>query len=575
MTVLNSILDVSSKGHLTIQHTSIGKDTLVLRSLDWDRKRFDIEFDLKNGTTYNSFIIQGDKTALIDTSHQKFREQYLTTVKEIINLQKLDYLIVNHTEPDHSGLVKDILNLAPQVTIIGSKVAIQYLENMVNQPFTSQIVKNGDQLDLGNGHLLEFVAAPNLHWPDTMFTYDHATGILFTCDVFGMHYCNDLLWDEYPNHLLPDFRYYYDCLMGPNARAVLGALKRIEHLTINVIATGHGPLLHHHLTQWMSDYQKWSQEQTKASIFAAIFYVEGYGHSEDIARSIGQGLSRGGVDVELVNMLETDVHIVRELVSEARGLIIGMPPQSASIPQTILSTILATANVKQRLLLFESGGGEDEPIFPFRNRCQEIGLREVSAPILVKEAWTESLQQICEENGSHLGELLTRAQTLKQIKSLDNDLEKALGRLSNGIYAITLRKGELNHAMIASWVMQSSFAPPGVAVAIAKERALAPLLSVGTRFVVNVFEESNYQGIMRQLLKRTVSGNDQLAGIKTYPASDETPIFADALAYMECEVSSRLECSDHWIVYGEVKKGRVSKAEALTAVHHRKVGNHY
>lgn len=575
MVVLQSVLNDSQKGHLTIQRTSIGKDTIVVRSLDWDRKRFDIEFDLKNGTTYNSFIIQGDKTALIDTSHQKFRGKFLNTVKETIDLQKLDYLIVNHTEPDHSGLVKDILTLAPQVKIVGSKIAIQYLQDMVHLPFTSQIVKNGDKLDLGQDHLLEFIAAPNLHWPDTMLTYDHGTNILFTCDVFGMHYCNDLLWDEYPEQIAPDFRYYYDCLMGPNARSVLGALKRIEHLTINRIATGHGPLLQHHLNQWLSNYQNWSQEQTKASIFAAIFYVEGYGYSEDVARRIGQGLSRVGVEVELVNMLDTDVHAVRELVSEARGLVIGMPPQSAEIPQTILSTVLATAQVKQRLLLFESGGNEDEPIFPFRNRCQEIGLQEVCPPILFKEAWHESLQQNCEDKGSLMGELLTRAQTLKQIKSLDNQLEKALGRLSNGLYALTFHKGDLTHAMIASWVMQSSLEPPGVAVAIAKERALAPLLQVGTNFVINVLEEKNYQPIMRQLLKRTVSGNDQLAGIKTYPASDGTPIFASALAYMECQVTSRLECSDHWIVYAEVCKGRVSKAEALTAVHHRKVGNHY
>ncbi len=575
MVALQPVLKPQSKERLTIQRTSIGENTLVLRSLDWDRKRFDIEFELKNGTTYNSFIIQGEKTALIDTSHVKFREQYLTILKQTIDLQKLDYLIVNHTEPDHSGLVKDIVTLAPQVKIIGSKVAIQYLENMVHLPFNSQVVKNGDRLDLGDGHVLEFIAATNLHWPDTMFTYDHGTGILFTCDVFGMHYCNDLLWDEYPEQLFPDFRYYYDCLMGPNARSVLGALKRIEHLTINHIATGHGPLLQYHLNQWMSDYQNWSQEQTKASIFAVVFYVEGYGYSENIAERVGQGLTRAGVDVELVNMLDTDTHIVRELVSSARGLVIGMAPQSSEIAQTILSTILATAQVKQRLLLFESGGGEDEPIFPLRNRFQEIGLAEVASPILLKEGWTKSLQQTCEEVGSHLGELLTRAQTLKQIKSLDNELEKALGRLSSGLYAITFRKNELTHAMIASWVMQSSFVPPGVAIAIAKERALAPLLQVGASFVVNVLEEGNYQGIMRQLLKRTASGNDQLAGIKTYSASDGTPIFASALAYMECVVTSRLECSDHWIIYAEVHNGRVSKASALTAVNHRKVGNHY
>ncbi|MEO0844464.1 MAG: MBL fold metallo-hydrolase, partial [Cyanobacteria bacterium J06643_5] len=160
---------------LTMQTADIAEDTTAIRSLDWDRDRFDIEFGLENGTTYNSFIIRGEKTALVDTSHEKFRQLYFDTLKGLINPAEIDYLIISHTEPDHSGLVKDFLQLAPEVTVVGSKVAIQFLENLVHQPFNKQLVKNSDRLDLGNGHELEFVIAPNLHWPDTIFTYDHLT----------------------------------------------------------------------------------------------------------------------------------------------------------------------------------------------------------------------------------------------------------------------------------------------------------------------------------------------------------------------------------------------------------------
>jgi len=211
----------NSQNRLTIQTLAIGAETTTIRSLDWDRERFDIEFALNNGTTYNSFVIKGDKTALIDTSHRKFADLYLDILTGIIDPQSLDYLIISHTEPDHSGLVKDVLELAPQVTIVAAKIAIQFLENMVHQPFKYQIVKNGDRLDLGNGHLLEFVNAPNLHWPDTIFTYNNKTKILFTCDAFGMHYCDDHTFDEDPELITEDFKYYYDCLMAPNARSVL------------------------------------------------------------------------------------------------------------------------------------------------------------------------------------------------------------------------------------------------------------------------------------------------------------------------------------------------------------------
>jgi flavorubredoxin len=263
---------------LTMQTGEIAPDTTTIRSLDWDRDRFDIEFGLQNGTTYNSFIIRGEQTALVDTSHEKFRQLYLDALHGLIDPKEIDYLIISHTEPDHSGLVKDILKLAPQVTVVGSKVAIQFIEDFVHQPFERRIVKNGDKLDLGNGHELEFVIAPNLHWPDTIFTFDHKTQILYTCDAFGLHYCSDSTFDEDLAAIEADYRFYYECLMAPNARSVLSALKRMGELPeVHTIATGHGPLLRHNVVELTGRYRQWSQAQTKGETTVAVFYVSDYG----------------------------------------------------------------------------------------------------------------------------------------------------------------------------------------------------------------------------------------------------------------------------------------------------------
>ncbi len=563
------------QGRLTMQTVEIGAETIAIRSLDWDRDRFDIEFGLQNGTTYNSFIIKGEKTALIDTSHRKFQQLYLDALTGLIDLSTLDYLIISHTEPDHSGLVKDVLQLAPQVTVVGAKVAIQFLENMVHQSFRSLTVKNGDRLNLGNGHELEFVSAPNLHWPDTIFTYDAKTRILFTCDAFGMHYCDDHTYDENPDQIKEDFKYYYDCLMGPNARSVLSAIKRMEKLDIGTIATGHGPLLQHYLSDWVISYQLWSQEQAKTDTLVALFYSEDYGYSDELARAIAHGILRNGVEVELVDLSTVEPHEIRELVNQAAGLVIGMPSQSNQNAHAALSTILAAAHGKQAVGLFETGGGEDEPIYPLRNKFQEIGLTEAFPPILIKEPPTQVTEQMCDEAGTDIGQWLTRDRTIKQIKAIDNNLERALGRLSNGLYIITAQKGDVSSAMLASWVMQASMNPLGVAIAVAKDRAIESLLHIGDRFILNVLEEDNYQNLMKHFLKRFSPGADRFADVKTYPASNGCPILADALAYIECEVTTRMECSDHWIIYSSVHTGRVAKLDALTAVHHRKVGNHY
>ena len=564
-----------TQSRLTLQTVEIAPKTLAIRCLDWDRDRFDIEFGLQNGTTYNSFLIQGEKLALVDTSHIKFRQLYLDLLTGLIEPTQLDYLIISHTEPDHSGLVKDILALAPQVTVVGSKVAIKFLADMVHRPFEHLIVKNGDRLYLGNGHQLEFVAAPNLHWPDTIFTYDYHTKVLYTCDAFGMHYCDDPTFDEDLSLIEADFEYYYDCLMKPHARSVMAAIKRLTKLELETIATGHGPLLKYHHAELLNRYQQWSQAQTKTETLVALFYAEDYGYSDDLARTIAQGITKTGVAVELVNLKDTEPQFVRELISQAAGLVIGMPSQSNSEANTILNTILAAASGKQSIGLFESGGGEDEPIYPLRNKFQEIGLSEAFAPILVKESPNQALMQVCDEAGTDLGQWLTRDRTVKQIKTLDNSLEKALGRISNGLYVITATKGEISSAMVASWVTQASLAPLGIAIAVAKDRAMESLLQIGDHFVLNVLEEGNYQHIIRHFLKRFPPGADRFEGIKTVPASNGSPIIAESLAYIECEVTSRLECSDHWIVYSTAQTGRVAKLDVLTAVHHRKVGNHY
>ncbi len=564
-----------STARLTVQTVKIAPETIAIRCLDWDRDRFDIEFDLQNGTTYNSFILQGEKIALVDTSHGKFRDLYLELLTGLIDPSQLDYLIISHTEPDHSGLVKNILALAPQVTVVGAKVAIKFLADMVHQPFQHQIVKNGARLDLGKGHQLEFVAAPNLHWPDTIFTYDYKTQILYTCDAFGLHYCDEPTFDENLESIEADFAYYYDCLMKPNARSVLAAIKRIGQLEINTIATGHGPLLQHHRAELVDRYQQWSQAEAKTETLVVLFYAEDYGYSDYLGRAIAYGIIKTGVVVELVDWHNTEPQEVRELVSQAAGLVLGMPPQSDQEAHTILSTILAAAQSKQVIALFESGGEEDEPIYPLRNKFQEIGLTEVFPPILIKDSPNRVINQVCDEAGIDIGQWLTKERNIKQIKAIDNSLQKALGRISNGLYIITATKGEISSAMVASWVIQASLTPLGIAIAVAKDRAIESFLHIGDCFVLNILAEGNYQHLVKHFLKRFSPGTDRFAGINTVPADNGSPIIAESLAYLECEVTSRLECSDHWVIYSTVQAGRVAQLNVLTAVHHRKVGNYY
>jgi flavorubredoxin/flavin reductase (DIM6/NTAB) family NADH-FMN oxidoreductase RutF len=562
---------------LSTQTQAIADKTIAIRSLDWDRDRFDIEFGLQNGTTYNSYLIQANKVALVDSSHEKFRQLYMELLTGLIDPTQIDYLIVSHTEPDHSGLVKDILQLAPEITVVATKVALQFLDNFVHQPFKRIQVKSGDHLDLGQGHNLEFVSAPNLHWPDTMLTYDPATQILFTCDVFGMHYCSEALFDEDLGKIAPDYQFYYDCLMGPNARSVLAAMKRMDNLGgITTVANGHGPLLRHNVEELLHRYRHWSESQSQAEKTVVVFYVADYGYGDRLSQALAKGITKTGIGVEMVDLSSTDPQEINEMVAHASGVVVGMPPLNANSDiSTNFGTVLAAVNPKQTFGLYESYGGNDEPIDPLRIKFLDLGLREGFTVIKVKDTPSENTYQLCDESGTDLGQTLAQAAKIKKLKSLDNELEKAIGRISGGLYIITAQKGAVKGAMLASWVSQASFTPPGFTVAVAKDRAIESLLQVGDRFVLNILEEGNYQALMKHFLKRFPPGADRFAGVNVQTATNGSPILTDALAYLECEVSSRMDCSDHWIVYSTVTNGRVSKAEGLTAVHHRKVGNYY
>jgi len=579
----------SATPRLSLQCEPIGPDTSTIRSLDWDRSRFDIEFGLRNGTTYNSFLVRGERTALIDTSHLKFEGSWLPLLQEQINPKAIDYLIVSHTEPDHSGLIGHLLELNPEIEIVASKVAIQFLENQVHRPFRSRAVKSGEELDLGTNpssgvaHRFEFLSAPNLHWPDTIFSFDHGTGILYTCDAFGLHYCSDDLFDIDPGAIAPDFRFYYECLMGPNARSVLQALKRMDGLPeINTIAVGHGPLLRHHLPLWLDDYRNWSSERSSAEAYAAVCYVSQYGFCDRLSQAIARGIQKAGAAVQLVDLRATDPQEISALVGEASAVVVPTWPAGPDADlQASIGTLLAALKPKQWVACYDAFGGDDEPIDTVAGQLRSLGQKSAFEPLRIRQAPQTGDYQRCEEAGTDLGQLLTKAKTIAAMKALDGDLDKALGRLSGGLYVVTARQsdgegGTRSSAMVASWVSQASFQPPGITVAVAKDRAIEALLQVGDRFVLNILRDDNHQQLLRHFLKRFPPGADRFAGVTTLDgAAAGGPVLGDALAYLGCRVAQRLEGPDHWIIYAEVEEGNVSDTEASTAVHHRKVGNHY
>ena len=563
---------------LQTQTTEIGPDTTCIRSLDWDRDRFDIEFGLEKGTTYNSYVIKGsEKTALVDASHEKFKQLYIDTLAGVVDPKDIDYIVCSHTEPDHSGLIGPILDLAPNATVVGSKVCLKFLEDLVQKPFAQRVVKGGDVIDLGGGHALKFIMAPNLHWPDTMFSFDPASKLMYTCDAFGSHLCSEDVFDTSLETVLPHYRFYYECLMKPNARSVLTALRKCasEEADFVGICNGHGPLLKYNVDELVGGYKRWSEEALeKAKANTAVFYTSDYGFSDRLSQSVARGLCKAEVEVVMMDMNTADTQELIEAVSGAAGIVLLAPPTSGPAHDA-LAAIVGACNKKQKILIGESYGGADEPVDTLAVKFAGLGLNEVVPALRVKEDPTEATYQLFEESGTDLGQVLTKKEALKAMKSaMSPDVARALGRVSGGLYVVTAAQGTATSAMVASWVAQASFEPLGFTVAIAKDRAIESLMQVGDRFVLNCLPEEGFEPIMKHFLIRFPPGADRFEGVEWAPASCGAPILKEAAAYMECTVVSRMEAADHWIVYSEVRDGKVFKDEK-TATHHRKVASYY
>ncbi|MEO0490275.1 MAG: FprA family A-type flavoprotein, partial [Cyanobacteria bacterium J06659_2] len=214
-----------------VQTLPIAADTIALRSRSWNRLRFEIEYGLERGTTANSYVIRGDSVALIDPPGESFTEIFLAALKESVDPTTIDYVILGHTNPNRIATLKVLLSVNPKITVVCSNpAAIALKAAFVETPLNLRVIKSSrdETLDLGQGHRLEFVPMPTPRWPDGMATYDSYAEVLYTDKFYGAHVCGDAVYDLGWEALLEDRRYYFDCLMAPNARQVETALERLD-----------------------------------------------------------------------------------------------------------------------------------------------------------------------------------------------------------------------------------------------------------------------------------------------------------------------------------------------------------
>lgn len=568
-----------------VQVSPIGTNTRIVRSRSWARLRFEIEYALAKGTTANSYLIESDKVALIDPPGETFTEIFLNQLESRIDLKKIDYVIIGHVNPNRAATLKKLWQLAPQITFICSNPGAISLRKAFATDDSSETkdlplkVMRGDEiLDLGQGHELSFIPTPNPRYPDELCTYDSRTEILFSDKLFGAHICGDQIFDEGWQVFQEDRRYYFDCLMAPHARQVEKALDKLSEFPARLYAPGHGPLVRYGLIELTKSYRQWSQQQNAQDSSVALIYASAYGNTATIAQAIARGITKSGVSVESINCEFADLEEIRTAVENSAGFVIGSPTLGGHAPtpvQTALGIVLSTAAKNKLAGVFGSFGWSGEAVDIIESKLKDAGYKFGFDTIRVKFKPNDVTLQTCEEAGTDFAQALKKVKKVRARIQPASNVEQAVGRVIGSLCVVTAKQGEMSGAMLASWVSQASFTPPGLTIAVAKDRAVETLMHSGHSFVLNVLQEGNHLGLMKHFLKPFSPGQDRFADVATAEAENGIPYLKDSLAYLECSVKDRMEVGDHWLVYATVDNGQVINNDGVTAVHYRKTGTHY
>lgn len=361
---------------------------------DYKLRVFDIVMETEFGTSYNSYLLKGsEKTVLFDSVKNNFTDEFIENIKKHVDPSKIDYIVVHHTEPDHSGSLYKVLEYAPNATILASAIAIKYLKSIINKPFKSQIVKDGDFISVGD-KTIKFLSVPMLHWPDTIYSNIVESKILLTCDSFGAHYASkktfyaelDKTWKEQYGLA---FKYYFDVIMGPFKPFVLKALDKIANLDIEYICPSHGLIVDKtNIAEFKRLYKEWSTPAKKEAVSIIVPYVSAYGYTKQLALAVVDEARKLNpkANVTAFDLAFDNMRRAIEDVQNCDILIMGSPTLIGdALPQIwqILTSLNPVIHGKKIAACFGSYGWSGEALPNISQRYKQLNFKTPVEPFSV------------------------------------------------------------------------------------------------------------------------------------------------------------------------------------------------
>lgn len=378
---------------------------------DRHKALFEGLWPLPNGVSYNSYLIDDDKVCLIDTVEVDFFVQFMENLREVIGDRPVDYIVINHMEPDHSGSLSLIRKYYPNVQIVGNKKTFDMLKGFYDIESGTVEVKNGDTLELGH-HTLNFFMTPMVHWPETMMTLDTTAGTLFSGDAFGCFGAlNGGIIDkdiDCSSFWLEMVRYYSN-IVGKYGTPVQNALKKLKDVSFDYICSTHGPIWHEHIERVVSLYDAMSKYETEEGI--VICYGTMYGNTERMAETIARSASEAGIkNIVLYNVSKTHHSYIIRDVFRYKALIVGAPTYNTGLyhEMDVLLSEMANRDIKHHLLgWFGSYGWAGKAVAKIKEwNDNELHFEAVGEPVEMKLAMNDEVKKQCEALGKAVADRL-------------------------------------------------------------------------------------------------------------------------------------------------------------------------
>ena len=378
---------------------------------DRNKAKFEGLWPLPEGVSYNSYLIVDDKVALIDTVDLAFFPQFLDNIREVIGDRPIDYIVINHMEPDHSGSMSLMRKYYPNVEVVGNKKSFNLLKGFYGPPFKEIEVKNGDEISLGK-HNLKFFITPMVHWPETMMTLDLTDNILFSGDAFGCFGAlNGGVLDDNINcdEFWLEMVRYYSNIVGKYGTPVQNALKKFNGVQLDYLCSTHGPVWHTHLQRVLSEYDRMSRYDTEEGV--VICYGTMYGHTEAMAEVIAREVSNQGIkNVKVYNVSKTHHSYLIRDVFRYKALVVGAPTYNTGLyhEMEVFLSEIANRDIKNHVIgWFGSHGWASKAVSKIAEWNENhIKFEPVGVPVDMTQALDETSTEQCKALGKAIADRL-------------------------------------------------------------------------------------------------------------------------------------------------------------------------